>query len=109
MGRTIISRDGRFEWDRGKNERNKESHGLYFEEILDAFDDPFFLEDYDEVYSTADEERWKGIASFDRRVYFFISFTERERIRIISARLAEPFEKERYDQNYQTQTGGYYD
>jgi uncharacterized DUF497 family protein len=59
--------------------------------------------------STAMEERWKGIASFDRRVYFFISFTERERIRIISARLAEPFEKERYDQNYQAKTGGYYD
>ncbi|MDR1786820.1 MAG: BrnT family toxin [Spirochaetaceae bacterium] len=104
MGVTIISGDGRFEWDSEKNRENEKDHGFAFEEILDAFEDPFFLETYDEEHSSADEERWKGIASFDRRIYFYISFTERERIRIISARLAETAERARYDENYQNLT-----
>ena len=104
----VISADGRFEWDDAKNILNKEDHGFYFEEILAAFDDPFFLEAFDRDNSTIEEVRWKGIASFDQRIYFFISYTEREkRIRIISARLAEPPEKECYDENYQQQVAGY--
>ena len=101
---TIVSPDGCFEWDEEKNIINKETHGFYFEEILEVFDDPFFLEAYDRDNSTLDEIRWKGIASFDRRFYFFMSYTERDdRIRIISARLAEPLERERYDENYRQQ------
>ena len=105
---TIISLDGHYEWEEIKNAINKESHGFYFEEILTVFEDPFFLEAYDRENSTLDEIRWKGIASYDRRVYFFISYTEREnRIRIISARLAEPLERERYDENYRNQISSY--
>jgi hypothetical protein len=49
----------------------------------------------------------KCIASFDQRIYFFLSYTERkERTRIISARLAEPLERKRYDENYQKQISG---
>jgi len=73
-----------------------------------AFDDPFFLEAYDYDNSTLDEVRWKGIASFNKRIYFFLSYTEREsRTRIISARLAEPPERERYDENYRSQIASY--
>jgi uncharacterized DUF497 family protein len=105
---TIISPDGCFEWDEKKNVLNKKDHGFFFEEILAVFDDPFFLEAYDHENSTLDEIRWKGIASFDQRIYFFISYTEREnRTRILSARLAEPPEKELYDENYQKQVTGY--
>ena len=105
---TIISPDGYFEWDENKNILNKEDHGFYFEEILAVFNDPFFLEAYDRDNSTLDEVRWKGIASFDRRIYFFISYTERDnRTRILSARLAEPLERERYDENYQKQITHY--
>ncbi|GHV72361.1 hypothetical protein AGMMS49928_29090 [Spirochaetia bacterium] len=93
-------------WEEEKNILNKKNHGFYFEEILAAFDDPFFLDAYDRDSSTLDEIRWKGIASFERRIYFFISYTERkERTRIISARLAEPLERERYDENYKQLTG----
>jgi uncharacterized DUF497 family protein len=103
-----ISPDGLFEWDSDKNILNKKDHGFYFEEILFVFNDPFFLEAYDRDNSTIDDVRWKGIASFDQRIYFFISYTEREnRIHIISARLAEPLEKERYNENYQQQVAGY--
>ena len=105
---TVVSPDSRFEWDEDKNILNKENHGFYFEEILTAFDDPFFLEAYDREHSTMDEIRMKGIASFDRRIYFFISYTERgERTRIISARLAQPLEREHYDENYHKQIAGY--
>ena len=104
----VISPDGRFEWDSDKNIQNKKDHGFYFEEILFAFDDPFFLEAYDQDNSTVDEVRWKGIASLNQRIYFFISYTEREkRIRIISARVAESLEKECYYENYQNQVTGY--
>jgi len=101
---TVISPDERFEWEEDKNIFNKENHGFSFEEILAVFDDPFFLEAYDHDNSTLHEIRWKGIASFDRRIYFFISYTEREdRTRIISARIAEPPERKCYDENYQRQ------
>ena len=105
---TVISLDGSFEWEEDKNILNKKDHGFHFEEILAVFDDPFFLEAYDRENSTLDEVRWKGIASFDRRIYFFLSYTERDnRTRILSARLAEPPEKERYDENYRKQISGY--
>jgi len=105
---TIVSPDGRFEWDENKNIQNKEDHGFFFEEILAVFDDPFFMEAYDRDHSNLDEIRMKGIASFDMRIYFFLSYTERgERIRIISARLAEPHERKYYDENYRRQITGY--
>ena len=105
---TVISPDNRFEWEEEKNTLNKEEHGFFFEEILAVFDDPFFLEAYDRDNSTVDEVRWKGIASFSQRIYFFISYAERDdRTRIISARLAEPLERERYDENYRNQVAGY--
>lgn len=83
---------------------NKENHGFYFEEVTAVFDDPYFIEAYDYDNSTWDEARWKGIASFNHRIYFFISYTERKmRTRIISARLAEPLEKEHYNESYKKQ------
>ena len=41
---TIISEDGRFEWDDGKNWLNQRKHDIAFEEILEVFDDPCLLE-----------------------------------------------------------------
>jgi len=105
---TIVSPDGRFEWEESKNNLNKEDHGFYFEEVLAVFDDPFFLEAYDDAHSTMEEVRLKGIASFDQRVYFFLSYTERgERTRLFSARLAEAHERKYYDENYRQQVSGY--
>ena len=55
---TVISDDGRFEWDSGKNELNKKKHLLVFEEILEVFDDPAFLEIAD-IDHSVDEERFR--------------------------------------------------
>lgn len=102
MGRTIISDDGRFEWDEDKNQINIEKHGFPFSKVLKAFDDPFFLEEFDFNNSHLDEERLKGIGSVEGLMVVFTSFTERGmRTRLISARLATPYEEKKYNERRQ--------
>ena len=98
MGKTIVSDDGRFEWDEEKDKLNKADHGLYFSEILPAFDDPFLLELYDEAHSTLEETRFKGLAELQDFIILYLSYTEKAtgRTRIISARPAEPIEEKTY-------------
>jgi uncharacterized protein len=98
MGKTIISTDGNFEWDEDKSRINKELHGLYFDEILPAFDDPFLLEMYDETHSTLTETRFRGLAELQDFIILYLSYTEPTsgRTRIISARPAEPIEEREY-------------
>ena len=98
MGKTIISGDGRFEWDEEKNRRNKELHGLYFDEILPAFDDPYLLEMYDKTHSTLTEVRYIGLAELQDFIILYLSYTEptSSRTRIISVRPAEPPEEQMY-------------
>jgi uncharacterized DUF497 family protein len=97
MGRTIISEDGRFEWDEEKNIINKEKHGFEFIEILSVFDDPRFYEIYDEGHSTDMEERFIGIGALGDIIILFCCYTERNgRTRIYSARPTEPKEEKLY-------------
>ena len=98
MGKTIISSDGRFEWDEDKSKDNKKFHGLYFYEVLPAFDDPYLLELYDEAHSTLEETRFKGLAKLQDFIILYLSFTElvNGRTRIISVRPAEPIEERMY-------------
>ena len=97
---TVISTDNRFEWDSEKNEINKVKRGLSFEEILTVFDDPFFLERYDYLHSDANEERMIGIGTVNGISIVKTAFTERQRIRLISARLASPTEEKVYYEYY---------
>ena len=98
MGKTIVSTDGRFEWDEAKSKINKELHGLYFDEILLAFDDPYLLELYDEPHSALAEVRFRGLAEVQDFIILYLSYTEpgSGRTRIISARPAEPTEEKMY-------------
>ena len=93
---TVISDDKRFEWDSEKNDINKKKHGLSFEEILTVFDDPFFLERYDHLHSDENEDRMFGLGTVNGVVVVATAFTERQRIRLISARLASPMEERVY-------------
>lgn len=88
MGKTVISDDGRFEWDEEKNKINRKKHGIDFEEITDVFDDPYFLVRYDEKHSDI-EDRWNGIGCINGLLVLVTTFTERGRIRIISAQRAD--------------------
>jgi uncharacterized DUF497 family protein len=97
MGKTIISDDGRFEWDEDKDRVNIKNHGFSFHEILEIFDDPAFLEGYDKEHSN-EEERYYGIGCLNNIVYVIVFYTERKaRKRIISARQADTDEQEMYN------------
>ena len=97
MAKTIISDDGRFEWDEAKNRRNKKKHGFLFDEILEVFDDPAFLEGYDTEHSKI-EDRYYGIGCLSGILYVIVFYTLRsERKRIISARRADNDEQEFYN------------
>ena len=96
MEKTVVH--GRFEWDADKAETNKRKHGLSFEEILPMFDDPLFWEQLDFEHSTAAETRWFGTARINGVAVVVSSYTERERIRIISARISTNEEERRYEE-----------
>lgn len=96
MGNTVIR--GNFEWDSEKAETNIRKHGIAFEEILPMFDDPLFWERYDADHSTADEVRYLGTARVNGIAVVVSSYTERERTRIISARISTSEEEKRYEQ-----------
>ena len=96
MAKTVISEDGRFEWDERKNLLNKKNHGFTFDEILEVFDDPDFLEGYDQEHSQS-EDRYYGIGCLNNILYIIVFYTLRKRIRIISARQADNEEQEKYD------------
>jgi uncharacterized DUF497 family protein len=62
MRETTISIDGYFEWDEDKGRINKKLQGLYSDEILAAFDDPYTLGLNDEAHSDFVETRFGGLA-----------------------------------------------
>lgn len=97
---TIISADGRFEWDSDKNEINVRKHGLHFEEILPIFEDPLFLEKYDSEHSSENEDRYFGIGTVQNVLVVVVSYVEKTRIRMISARIATSFEKVLYERRW---------
>ncbi len=94
MGKTIIK--GNFEWDEEKNITNIQKHGFGFERILEMFDSPFFWELYDESHSKEGETRFRGMAIVDGLSVIVSCYTERGRIRIISARQATALERRMY-------------
>jgi len=99
MGRTIVSEDGRFEWDEEKDAKNRIKHGIAFNEVLRVFDDPDFLEGYDSRHSF-EEDRYYGIGRLHNFVVMIVFYTERGgRIRIMSARQADADDQEVYYDN----------
>ena len=86
-----------FEWDEEKERENFIEHGIYFSDAVEAFYDYFRMERRDDD-SSDDEERWQTMGFFGN--VLFVVYTERrDAIRIISARVAEPFERRIYHGN----------
>ena len=88
-------RDDEFEWDEAKAARNVQAHEVTFEMAREAFADALgeSREDRREVYG---EERYILLGMAAGRL-LHVTYTYRgERIRIVSARIAEPSEKRRY-------------
>ena len=88
-----------FEWDEEKDYANRKKHGISFETAAYVFQDDYYIEMYDFEHSI-DEDRYIAIGMVGELL--FVVFTERkERIRLISARLATESERRHYyDQNF---------
>jgi len=86
-----------FEWDPEKERDNIRDHGLNFTDASDVFRDYLRVERHDDD-SSNDEDRWQTMGFVDE--VLFVVYTERrDTIRIISARIAEPFERRIYHGN----------
>ena len=84
-----------FEWDDAKAASNYRKHCVTFEIAKLVFRDPFAIEDEDWDLEVC-EPRYEIIGMARERL-LFVAYTMRgPRIRIISAREAEPYEKRRY-------------
>ena len=88
-------RDDWFEWDDRKAAANAARHGVSFEVARLAFDDPdaVEIEDRRENYG---EDRSVLLGMVGQRLLAVAYTLRAERIRIISARPAEAFEKRLY-------------
>lgn len=91
--------DEHFEWDDEKAATNWRDHAVSFEMAREAFRDAFAVEWVDAGQDPI-EERYAMIAMVEGRLLFVAYVLRGERIRIISARKAEPFERRKYhDEN----------
>ena len=88
----------RFEWDEAKNRINIAKHGLDFADVA-RFDFDTALLDIDDREDYG-EERFILIGMAGQRL-LVVAYTMRdERMRLISARGAEPFEQRQYHEQY---------
>ena len=89
-----------FEWDPEKEQENVREHGVDFKTAERAFYDYHRMERHDDD-SSDDEDRWQTMGLYEE--VLFVVFTERGDVtRIISARIAEPFERRIYYGDDQT-------
>lgn len=86
-----------FEWDTDKAHSNVEKHGLSFAEAMTVFGDPLEVTIPDPDHSEG-EARFLSLGRSEQGRLLVVSYTEREgRIRLISAREAEPRERKTYE------------
>ena len=87
--------DDSLDWDNKKAAANARKHAVTFEMARDVFKDPFAIDELDDRDDYG-EVRFIITGMVEGHL-LFVAYTMRdERIRIISARGAEPFEQRRY-------------
>ena len=90
--------------EQAKSRGHHRKHGITFEKATEVFDDPFFVEEYDEENSE-DEDRY-NVTGFVKGIYVTVSFTLRGNLtRIFSARKADIEEEGAYDENIRRYIG----
>jgi uncharacterized protein len=86
-----------FEWHSAKAAANLKKHKVSFEEAKTIFGDERHLEIPDREHSS-DEMRYLAIGQSERGRILTLVFTERKtKLRLISARVAEPWERREYE------------
>ncbi|MGN0437466.1 MAG: BrnT family toxin [Lachnospiraceae bacterium] len=83
-----------FEWDENKNQKNIEKHGISFDIAKFVFEDYDAIEIYDDLHSQ-DEDRYIIIGMVGDVLYVVYTM-RKEKIRLISARLADNDERRLY-------------
>lgn len=87
-----------FEWNQEKAEANRKKHGVSFEEATSVFFDSLSLTVSDPLHSE-EENRFVITGFSDQQRQLVIVHTDRgNKITIISARLATPNERRKYEQ-----------
>ena len=84
-----------FEWDEDKEQENFKIHGIHFEDAKHVFLDYLRMERHDDD-SGNEEDRWQTMGFSSNNVLFVVYTERRDVTRIISARVAEPFERRIY-------------
>lgn len=93
----IYNMNEAFEWDAEKAESNLQKHGVSFDEATTVFFDLLSITIPDPLHSS-EETRFVITGLSPQRNHLVVVHTERaEKIRIISARLATPSERKRYE------------
>lgn len=89
------------EWDPAKARANFQKHGVHFADAVTALEDEVALT-IPEPYSE-EEERWVTLGKDALGRLLVVVYTwRRERVRLISARLASPREREQYEESHET-------
>ena len=91
-----------FEWDEKKANLNFQKHRITFEEAKTVFRDPLAYI-FDDQWHSSNEQREIIIGHDQKHRLILVCFTDRkQRIRIISARLATKKERRDYEQHIQS-------
>jgi uncharacterized DUF497 family protein len=86
-----------FEWDPDKAESNLRKHGVAFLEAVTVFFDPLSITVPDPLHSNG-EDRFVITGLSDQKQHLVVVHVDRgDRIRIITARLATPSERKKYE------------
>lgn len=86
----------KFEWDENKNKRNRQKHGVSFEEAKEVFKDEKRVE-YQDLRFDYGEDRWKTIGQVVGIILSVMYTMRQTTIRLISARRASRNEREEYE------------
>lgn len=88
----------RFEWDANKAKANARKHGISFDEAQTVFKDDFSITVPDPDHSD-EEDRLITIGQSSQKRLLVVVHTERgKKIRLISARKANPAERKKYEE-----------
>lgn len=84
-----------FVWDVAKARTNFLKHGVRFEDAINVFEDVFAIE-FEDNRDDYGEDRFIIIGLADTKLLCVVYAFRDEKIRLISARVAEPFERRSY-------------
>lgn len=87
-----------FEWDKGNIDKSYEKHGITPKETEEIFLDENLWVSQDIKHSQT-EKRYTALGkTFEKKILFVVFNLRKNKVRIISARIANPKERRKYGQ-----------